>query len=91
MTRPEELFHGEPLRADDFDDGWSSTHCDALATMCNAYPLALALAEAVQQNAHLARARGMDQPAYLANALAAFLAHRQEATKCLSPTPRPPR
>ena len=50
----------------------------ALVTMCNAYPLALALAEAVSA---YNRTDSPDDCAAVARALAAFLAHRQEDTK----------
>lgn len=81
MTRPEEVL-AFPFFAHDFEDGWVRDHCEAIAAACNAYPLALALAEACEA---IVNADELQQPTKrdlackaMRDTLDAFLAHRQE-------------
>lgn len=53
----------------------------ALVTMCNAYPLALALAEAAESMLAVLRPLTHEQETALQAALSAFLAHRTEGAK----------
>ena len=86
MTRPEEVLalplvarRTLPLLRDANKCALDESEYAAVAIMCNAYPLALKLAEACE--GYMEQPTSGKHAIAMAAALAAFLAHRQEDTK----------